>query len=355
MGAPPSLRAAFLETLSGAVSNLGGKTGDAVFVEIERETLPLHAYLSLGQWVEDFGGENFPYARSQGWRCTSKLSRCFGPWTVRECRFEHELTRAGTAAWLAFHGDGFEADSYAYFQGPDLRLETWEPPGDPHATGPALWFQGGAKHPLLLFPKALPVDVRDRLALHFKNSFWAESEQEVRMQEIRLEAKQSQFRRLGWPLPQSILQTLHIIENFRLVEALLAGLKGNDMAEIQRALALATRLRSQGVIAHLGPAKRHLHNYLLSLGKRLMGHPEKMDLKPFFVLLDLVDTLKLNLERYRIENMAYPILKGLNDWCETGTLPVKFDPQDAISLLDRLNFNTEAAKRYLETRKAAAT
>ena len=86
-----------------------------------------------------------------------------------------------------------------------------------------------------------------------------------------------------------------------------------------------------------------------------MDHPEKMDLKPFFVLLDLVDTLRLNLERYRIENLAYPILKGLNSWCETGSARVKFDPEDAILLLDRLNFNTEAAKRYLETRKAAAT
>jgi hypothetical protein len=174
------------------------------------------------------------------------------------------------------------------------------------------------------------------------------------MQEIRLEAKQQQFRRLGWPLPQSILETLHIIENFRLVEALLSGLKQDDMAEILHALDLATRLRSKGVVAHLGPAKRHLHHYLLMLGRRLLGHPEKMDLKPFFVVLDLVDTLKLNLERYRIENLAYPILKGLNAWCETGVTPMKFDPEDAILLLDRLNFNTEAAKSYLESRKTAA-
>jgi hypothetical protein len=72
------------------------------------------------------------------------------------------------------------------------------------------------------------------------------------------------------------------------------------------------------------------------------------------VLLDLVDTLKLNLERYRIENLAFPILKALNSWCETGILTMKFDPADAILLLDRLNFNTEAAKRYLESRKTAA-
>jgi hypothetical protein len=41
-------------------------------------------------------------------------------------------------------------------------------------------------------------------------------------------------------------------------------------------------------------------------------------------------------------------------WCEDEETPLKFDPEDAILLLDRLNFNTEAAKRYLETRKAAA-
>ena len=93
---------------------------------------------------------------------------------------------------------------------------------------------------------------------------------------------------------------------------------------------------------------------MLNLGRRIVEHPGKTDLKPFFVLLDLVDTLRLNLERYRIENLAHPILKGLESWCEEGGLPLKFDPGDAILLLDRLNFNTESAKRYLETRKAAA-
>ena len=32
---------------------------------------------------------------------------------------------------------------------------------------------------------------------------------------------------------------------------------------------------------------------------------------------------------------------------------MKFDPEDAILLLDRLNFNTESAKKYLDSRKAA--
>jgi hypothetical protein len=105
----------------------------------------------------------------------------------------------------------------------------------------------------------LPVDVRDRLALHLKNAFWAESEQEVRMQEIRLEAKQEQFRRLAWPLPRSIQQTLHIIENFRLVEALLGGLKQDDMAEMLRARTLAMQLKSQGVVAHRQAAFAQIH------------------------------------------------------------------------------------------------
>lgn len=361
--AMPGLRARFLEGLAAAKSNIGGKTGDVIFEEMERETLPLHSYLALGQWVEDFGGEPFSYAVSRGWRCASKSSRNFGPWTVRETRFVHELTGENMNAWLIFGGDGFAAETFFYVQGAELSLESWQPPGDPHATGPADWFQGAdrarnrnSSHlPIVLHSMGLPVDVRERLALHLKNAFWAESEQEVRMQEIRLETKQEQFRRLAWPLPQSILQTLHIIENFRLVEALLNGLKQDDMAEILRARALATQLKAQGVVAHLGPAKQHLHKYLLSLGRGLVDHPEKMDLKPFFVLLDLVDTLKLNLERYRIENLAFPILKGLNAWCEGEKTPVNFDPEDAILLLDRLNFNTEAAKRYLETRKAVAS
>jgi hypothetical protein len=127
----------------------------------------------------------------------------------------------------------------------------------------------------------------------------------------------------------------------------------DDIAELLRALVLASQLRSQGYVAHLGPAKTRLHDYLLVIGKRLIESEERMDLKPFFVLLDLMDTLKLNQERYRIENLAFPILKALNLWKDGAPFPMKFDPEDAILLLDRLNFNTEAAKRYLDSRKAA--
>lgn len=359
-GEPSSLRKQFLETLSGAVSNVDGRTGDLVFADLERETLPLHAYLALGQWVQEFGGESFPYAESPGWRCGSRITRSFGAWSIRETVFVHEISRRRMPAWLMFRGDGLEAESYSYMEGTELDLAGWSPGMDPEASGPAQWFPGSAagggtsRLPWTLLPGDLPVDVRDRLALHLKNSFWAESEPEVRMQEARLEAKQAQFRRIGWPLPQSILQTLFIIENFRLVESLLTGLKLGDMEEIQRALEMAKRLRSQGVLGHLGPAKRHLHRFLLKLGHDLMDHPGKMELKPFFVLLDLVDALKLNLERYRIENLAFPILKGLKAWIAGSGEPLNFESADAILLLDRLNFNTEAAKRYLESRKAAA-
>ncbi|MEO6097476.1 MAG: hypothetical protein ABIW76_18225, partial [Fibrobacteria bacterium] len=208
-------------------------------------------------------------------------------------------------------------------------------------------------HPVILTAKILPLDIKDKMSLHLKNEFWHESEPEVRMQEWRLAVKQQQFQRLGWPVPHSILQTMHIIENFRLVEALLAGMQKDDVGEMLRALGLATRLRSQGIVAHLGPAKNRLHDYLLLLGRRLMESKEKTDLKPFFALLDLVDTLKLNLERYRIENLAFPILKALNSWKDTGFFQMKFDPEDAILLLDRLNFNTESAKIYSVSRKAA--
>ena len=205
---------------------------------------------------------------------------------------------------------------------------------------------------MILSAKSLPLDIKDKMAVHLKNEFWHESEPEVRMQEWRLAVKQKQFQRLGWPIPHSIQQTLHIIENFRLVEALLAGMQKDDLNEMLRALVLGTQLRSQGIVAHLGPAKSRLHDYLLLLGRRLIESKEKTDLKPFFVLLDLVDTLKLNLERYRIENLAFPILKALNSWKDSDSFPMKFEPDDAILLLDRLNFNTESAKKYLDSRKA---
>lgn len=349
-GASPSLRKDFLAELAQAVSNVDGKTGDKVFLELERDTLPLHAYLALGQWVEDFTEESFLYAESPSWHLESEARKSFGLWTVRESRFVHEVSGARETAWLVFHQDGFDADVFAYCRIPDASLETWMPATDPHSESTEQWL--APLKPLILSAKSLPLDIKDKMAVHLKNEFWHESEPEVRMQEWRLAVKQKQFQRLGWPIPQSIQQTLHIIENFRLVEALLAGMKKDDLNEMLRALVLGSQLRSQGIVAHLGPAKTQLHDYLLLLGHRLMESKEKTDLKPFFVLLDLVDTLKLNLERYRIENLAFPILKALNSWKDSGSFPMKFEPEDAILLLDRLNFNTESVKKYLDSRKA---
>lgn len=348
-GAPPALRKAFLAELAAAVSNVDGKTGDKVFLEMERDTLPLHAYLALGQWVEDFTEEPFLYAESPSWHLEAEARRSFGLWTVRETRFVHEVSGAKETAWLVYHQDGFDADAFAYIRNPEADLETWTPTTDPHSETTEQWL--APLKPMILNAKSLPLDIKDKMAGHLKNEFWHESEPEVRMQEWRLAVKQKQFQRLGWPIPHSIQQTLHIIENFRLVEALLAGMKKDDLNEMLRALVLGTQLRSQGIVAHLGPAKSQLHDYLLLLGRRLMESKEKTDLKPFFVLLDLVDTLKLNLERYRIENLAFPILKALISWKDTGSFPMKFEPEDAILLLDRLNFNTETVKKYLDSRK----
>ena len=89
------------------------------------------------------------------------------------------------------------------------------------------------------------------------------------------------------------------------------------------------------------------------LSNQIIDSTEKLDLKPFFVLLDLIDTLKLNSERYRIENLAFPILNALNSWKNTGQFSMKFELEDAILLLDRLNFNTEAVKTDLDSKKAA--
>jgi hypothetical protein len=349
-GVSSELRTAFLAALSKAESNVSAKPGDKVFLDLERETLPLHAYLVLGQWVKDFTDAPFAYAESPAWHLAAEARRTFGLWTIRESRFIHEVTGAGETAWLVFHQDGFDADVFAYCRNPPVSLETWEPETDPHSDTVQQWL--APLNPIVLGARNLPLDIKDHMAAHLKNEFWHESEPEVRMQEWRLAVKQKQFQRLGWPLPVSIQQTLHIIENFRLVEALLAGMKKDDISEMLRALVMATRLRSQGIVAHLGPAKAQLHNYMLLLGRRLIESREKADLKPFFVLLDLVDTLKLNLERYRIENLAFPILKALNSWNESKPLGMNFDPEDAILLLDRLNFNTESAKKYLDSRKA---
>ncbi len=350
-GKSGSLRADFLQALSLAVSNVDGRTGNAIFTELEKDTLPLHAYLSLGQWVEQFTGESFPFAESPVWKVLGRIQKKIGPWTVREFRFTHLVTAKLETTWLITLGDGFDSDVFAFCAGHPDGLDNWSPQGDPHSESPEQWLEG--LNPRTLAARELPPDIREKMSIHLKNVFWEESEAEVRMQEWRLSVKQRQYHRLGWPLPHSILQTLHIIENFRLVEALVGGLKKNNIGEMSRALNIAMRLRGHGVVAHLGPAKRQLHNYLLALGRKLLEGPEKQDLKPFFILLDLLDSLKLNAERYRIENLAFPILKTLNSWQSGAEFTMNFDPSDAILLLDRLNFNTEAAKTHLVSMKAA--
>lgn len=350
-GEGPGTRRAFLAELSGARSNIGDQSGDRIYLELERATLPLQAYLALGQWAKDFSEAPFLYADSPTWRLSASSRRAFGPWTVRETRFAHEVTGTEETSWLVFHEDGFDAGTYVFCPNPPVPLADWEPDTDPHSDSAQEWL--APFHPVAIPAEDLPIDVKAAMSARLKNEFWRESEPEVRMQEWRLAVKQRQFHRLDWPLPRSVRQTANIIENFRLVEALLAGMAKDDISELLRALVLANQLRSQNYEAHLGPANARLHDYLLVLGKRLIESEVRMDLKPFFVLLDLMDCLKLNQERYRIENLAFPILKALNSWKDGAPLPVKFDPEDAILLLDRLNFNTEPAKRYLDSRKAA--
>ncbi len=349
----PTLRSKFLSKLSEAISNVEGKTGEQIFLEIERESLPTHAYLALGQWVKDFTSEPFAYAESPSWKLHSHHARSFGLWTIRETVFQHRVSEAEEVGWLVYHQDGFDADIMGFCANPGHRLEDWEPASNPHAETIQAWM---APIPSLTFAsRDLPLDIKEKMAVHLKNLFWEDSAAEVRMQEWRLGIKEKQFQRLGWPLPQSISQTLYAIESFRLVEILVMSLRKNDIHGMQQALDMAKRLRDHGIITHLGPAKRKLNNYLVTLGRKLLDPAEKWDLKPFFVLLDLLDNLKLNSERYRIENLAYPIHKALKSWQKSEPLPMKFDPKSAILLLDRLNFNTGAAKFYFDTQKAAGS
>lgn len=346
------VRESFLKVLSSAESNIGGKTGDKIFLELEQESLPTKLYLSLGLWVKDFSGEPFAYSESPIWKVESHSQRTFGIWTIRETRFRHCVSDEIESGWLVYHQDGFDADIMAYCYNPGMALENWIPTSNPQSETAEAWLS--PMKSLTLTAAILPPDIKEKMANHLKNVLWEDSAAEVRMQEWRLGIKAKQFSRLGWPLPQSILQTMHLIENFRLVETVLKALQKSDVVEMQKALDLAIRLRAHGIVAHLGPAKRKLHNFLVSLSRGLMDAPESIDLKPFFLLLDLVDTLKLNSERYRIENLAFPILKALKSWQKDNLYFMKIDPKDAILLLDRLNFNTEAAKTYLVSKKAAS-
>jgi len=351
-GVTSALRVDFLAELSKAKSNVGEKTGDQIFLELENELLPTLAYLALGQWVKSFTGESFAYAESPLWKHQNHIQKSFGLWTIHESNFKHTITSQSKTTWLIFHQDGFDADVMGYSEDPSTPLSDWKPTGDSHAETPSAWLA-----PLPVYTittELLPLDIKGKMAIHLKNLFWEESASEVRMQEWRLGVIDKQFQKLGWPLPQSILQTLSVIENFRLVEILLSGLRKNDFDIMKKAFSIAVQLRSQGVVAHLGPAKRKLHNYLIEWSSEFIHSPEKIDLRPFYLLLDLIDLLKLNLERYRIENLAFPILKSLKAWEKTGEMTVKIDPADAILLLDRLNFNTETAKSHLVAKKAAS-
>jgi hypothetical protein len=70
------------------------------------------------------------------------------------------------------------------------------------------------------------------------------------------------------------------------------------------------------------------------------------------VILDLVDTLGLTAERTRLENIAYPLYQILLDFGATGKFNASLPVSDAVRLLDRLNFNTEAATARLLPKEA---
>jgi hypothetical protein len=136
---------------------------------------------------------------------------------------------------------------------------------------------------------------------------------------------------------------LQVIENFHLVEELETGLREGSLASLRNALELATRLRSSGWHVHLGPARRTLYDRMYDLGRQFLENPAG-GLESLFAILDLVDALGLTLDRTRLENLAHPLYRNLKEFENSAHFQGPISLNDALRLLDRLNFSTETIK-----------
>ncbi len=337
-------REGFLALLAQAESNLNAIRGDTLFAQFEAEHFEPENYVAFADWMKSLDAQAFRMASVLGWKLKSQAFEPSGEYLLREVVAEREFSRQTRRCWLAVPSDGLQS-APLYLRHPQegeyLRDEVRK------EFSPQRWSAWRQ-----LTPQALPIDVRDRLTQHLRNRYWQESSIDFLAQENKIRRYLGQFQKLDWPIPKNMQAILHVIENHSLVEALTKGLAEDDVEGMDKACALAHRLAAQSVKVHLGPIKESLHQYMLNLGHRFLDHSTGLELKPLFVLLDLLDTLKLNMERSRLENLAFPLFRAVLNWAKTGHFGYPAQLEEALALLDRLNFSTDAGKEALLSTKA---
>jgi len=337
-------REEFLDLLSEGKSNILQLDGKALFEKIEAESFDPQDYLAFGLWIEDLMGEPFAHGHIQGWIFEGRDDLHLGKFRLREITVRREFSQKIERCWLAVQNEGLDGDTlYLHHPAPTERLS--EQAGDSSTHDFRKIWRSVAMHDL-------PMDVRDRLAVHLRNLYWKESAVDFLSQEGKIKRQLLQFERLGWPMPKNMQAVLHVIENHHLVESLKVGLAENNLEAMLQASEIAHRLASQGVKVHLGPIKLTLHEYMLGLGLRFLDHSTGLELKPLFVILDLLDTLKLSMERTRLENLAFPLFLAVSEWAKTGNFTYPVQLEEALMLLDRLNFSVDEGKGTLLSPKA---
>ena len=335
-GGGTSVRTEFLKQISKAVSNLGHKTGEVLFLELEKELLPPQAYFSLARWAQSLSGETPFYAESPAFSFTGTESRDFSGFSVHEYRFRGE-SDFQTSAWIVYEGDGMDAKSYSVIIDPEGRLSDLitHPPKDAKALlkkkGNRVQIQAGQ----------LPQDIRGMLASSLRKSYWQDNAEILSVIEQKLHSKQSRFLELGWPFPGTMASTLKVIGNFHLVEELEMALHGGSLPHLLKAVVLARVLREGGGHVHLGALRQEMRKKLLELGATFFVKPNVSQPNPLFALLDLVDSLGLISERTQLENMAFPLYRKLLDFQKTGKYSEPIKLEEAMGLLDRLNFSLD--------------
>ncbi len=353
------IRREFLSTLARAHSNYNGKTGDVLFLELEAETLPLVLCLALDQWTAQFSQEPPECTEAPTWALTFSDQRRIGELTSTAYVFTHQTSGERRTAALLFEGDGIQSESFRYCtlagENPEAAMDALfaNESGDSH---PALLRSQPGMHLAAVPLRYLPLDAKERLGAYLNQSFWRGSTGELAAWENRMAGVVSRFQRLDWPLPESIRNAHNLMENFHLVQHLLAGIADDDLQEIQSAFIAAKNLKDKGLKPRLGPARKQLHAYSDKLGKTLSLDPKNINTKMLFALLDLLDSLEIRLSaRFRLENFAYPLLKSLQEGARTGVFTLQMEPKEAVFLLDRLNFNTDFAKSLFELNPSSVT
>jgi alpha-amylase/alpha-mannosidase (GH57 family) len=340
------VRENFLSILAEAHSNLNGVDGKTLFHRLESEAFTEAEYLAFHTWLLEALGEKHSASLVQGWRIVSKVAHVVTGFTFFDVTVAQEFSHRTLRCLLAVIEKGLDGDPV------HLRLAEAEEnfvnqvsrlASEAAAMGTSAAFAGWRQ----VSAQLLPIDLRDRLALQLRLRYWQESQSDFLAQETKLRRHLAVYQKLEWPMPKNMQAILHVIENHKLVEDLRIGLEKGDIKAMREACTLARNLASQGVKVHLGPIKQALHQYMLGLGHRFLDHSTGIETKSLFVLLDLIDTLGLNMERSRLENLAFPLFRAVANWAKTGHFPYQTQIDEAVALLDRLNFSTDAGKEAL--------